>query len=107
MQHKTIVPRGQRHENGSTQIAWRCASVALGALAQQPPNVSYDGAMTKREAIWVLWGLGLGAACSVAIFGFGLRTHASDGRLAVVTLLGGGVAYLAAKIARIGKPNVR
>ena len=35
--------------------------------------------MTKREAIWVAWGLGLGAAaCFVAIFGFGLRTHAGD-----------------------------
>ena len=47
--------------------------------------------MTKREAIWVAWGLGLGAAaCFVAIFGFGFRTHAGDGRLVVVTLLGGG-----------------
>ena len=63
--------------------------------------------MTKREATWVVWGLGLGAAaCFVAIFGFGLRTHAGDGRLVVVTLLGGGVAYLASKIARIGKPNI-
>ena len=49
--------------------------------------------MTKREAIWVAWGLGLGAAaCLVAIFGFGFRTHAGDGRLVVVTLLGGGVS---------------
>ena len=64
--------------------------------------------MTKREAICVAWGLGLGAAAFfVAIFGFGLRTHAGDGRLVVVTLLGGGIAYLAAKIARIGKPNVQ
>ena len=64
--------------------------------------------MTKREATWVVWGLGLGAAaCFVAIFGFGLRTHAGDGRLVVVTLRGGGVAYLASKIGLIGKPNVQ
>ena len=64
--------------------------------------------MTKREATWVVWGLGFGAAaCFVAIFGFGLPTHAGDGRLVVVTLLAGGVAYLASKIARIGKPNVQ
>ena len=38
--------------------------------------------MTKREATWVVWGLDLGAAaCFVAIFGFGLRTHAGDGVL--------------------------
>ena len=64
--------------------------------------------MTKREATWVVWGLDLGAAaCFVAIFGFGLRTHAGDGRLVVVTLLGGGVAYLASKIGLIGNPNVQ
>ena len=41
--------------------------------------------MTKREATWVVWGLGFGAAaCFVAIFGFGLRTHADDGRLVAV-----------------------
>lgn len=61
--------------------------------------------MTKREAIWVVWGLGLGAAAYlVTIFGF--RRHAGDGRLVVVTLLGGAVAYLAS-IARIRKPKVQ
>ena len=50
--------------------------------------------MTKREATWVVWGLGFGAAaCFVAIFGFGFRTHADDGRLVAV------VSYLTSEYA--------
>ena len=60
--------------------------------------------MTKREAIWILCGLVLGAiAWVVVVFGFGVRAHAYDGRLGILMLVGGGLAYLAAKIARIGK----
>ena len=60
--------------------------------------------MTKREAVWIFWGLGLGAVTWVVIiFGFGLRAHAYDGRLGIFMLAGAGLAYLAAKIVRKGK----
>jgi len=56
-------------------------------------------AMTKREAIWILWGLALGAVAWVVIlFGFGMRAHAPE-----LMLAGGGLAYVVAKIVRIGK----
>ena len=61
-------------------------------------------AMTKREAIWIFCGLVLGAVAWVAlVFGLGVRAHAYDGRLAILMLVCGGLAYLAAKIARNNK----
>jgi hypothetical protein len=67
-------------------------------------SVMGGSAMTKREAIWIFWGLGLGAVTwAVVVFGFGMRAHAYDGRLPILILVGGGLAYLAAKIVRIGK----
>jgi hypothetical protein len=65
------------------------------------------GAMTKREAIWILWGLGLGAiAWVVIVFVFGMRAHAADGRFVILMLAGAGLAYLAAKIVGIGKQPI-
>ena len=59
--------------------------------------------MTKREAIWTLWGFGLGAVtCAVLVFGFGM-TNRADGRFVIFTLVGGGLGYLVARILRIGK----
>jgi hypothetical protein len=60
-------------------------------------------AMTKR-AIWIFWGFGLGAVTwAVVVFGFVMRAHAYDGRLPILILVGGGLAYLAARIMHIGK----
>ena len=60
--------------------------------------------MTKREAVWIFWGLCLGAVTWVVIvFGFGLQAHAYDGRLGILMLAGAGLAYLAAKTVRKGK----
>ena len=60
--------------------------------------------MTKREAVWILWGFGLGALTWVVIvYGFGMRGHAYDGRFSILMLAGAGLAYLAAKIVRIGQ----
>jgi hypothetical protein len=60
--------------------------------------------MTKREAIWSLCGLALGAiAWAVVSFGFRVRADPYDGRMYIFIFAGGGLAYLAAKIMRIGK----
>jgi hypothetical protein len=61
-------------------------------------------AMTKREGIWILWGFGLGAVVWVVlVYGFEMRAWRYDGRLGILMLAGAGLAYLAAKIMRIGK----
>jgi hypothetical protein len=37
------------------------------------------------------------------VFGFGMHAHAADGRFVILMLAGAGLAYLAAKVVRIGK----
>jgi hypothetical protein len=59
-------------------------------------------AMAKREAIWILWGFGLGLVTwAILVLAFGMTRF--DGRFPILMLAGGGLAYLAAKIVRIGK----
>jgi hypothetical protein len=60
--------------------------------------------MTKRDAIWILCGFDLAiVAWAVVVFGLGMSAYRYDGRLWILMLAAGGLAYLAAKIVRIGE----